>query len=108
MGPKPEFIDGCRVLAYANVPDSVPFTGRLRLNVDGRWLGRVPNLAVGIADAGEFVVLHCDAEWESLGIGGWNAPGVVEPASMDDVIGIMERYYEGLAPCWIRCAGIAC
>lgn len=37
-------LDGRRVLALAGVDDSAVFTGRLSLNVDGEWLGRVPCL----------------------------------------------------------------
>ena len=98
----PATLDGCRVLAYAVVDDSVAFTGRLRLNVGGKWLGRVPRLAICEWDfKPELVLLHCDDSWNVLGLQGWNAPDVHGPETIAEVIAAAEKYYEGLQSHWI-------
>ena len=98
----PSELDGCRVLAYASTDDPVVFTGRLRLNVDGQWLGRVPRLAIcAFGSSQELIVLHCDESWVVLGLQGWNAPGIQRPGSIAEVISHVERYYQGLEARWV-------
>lgn len=100
-GPPLE-LDGCRVLAYVSTDDPADFTGQLRLNVGGQWLGRVPRLAICAFGGGpELVVLHCDDSWAVLGIQGWNALGVQSPTSVAEVMSRVERYYQGLEGRWV-------
>ncbi|WP_217647935.1 hypothetical protein, partial [Dokdonella immobilis] len=118
----PDFLDDCRVLAYAIVSDSVVFTGRLRLFVGDAWLGRVPRLAIceyrereelavlqgsEPRTSSELVVLHCNENWEVLGFAGWNGAGVAPPESVSEVVSIMERYYAGLQSDWTRVAAVS-
>ena len=67
--PAPPVIDGLYVLEYAYADSSVRFEQRKTLNVDGKWLGRVPCLALcqPFDDSG-FMVQHCSKKWESRGV----------------------------------------
>ena len=97
----PETLNGCRVLAYASTVGSA-FTGRLRLNVAGEWLGQVPRLAIcTIGQSSELVVLHCNESWDVLGVQGWNIPGVDSPSSLSEVMSRVEHYYQGMGAYWI-------
>lgn len=46
MNRPPLLLDDARVLKYAAVDSSIELTGRLRLYVDGKRAGAVPNLAI--------------------------------------------------------------
>ncbi len=65
----PPVLDCARVLEFAVVDDSVTFTGRLSLYVDGMPLGAVPKLAIceNMGGNPETFLFHCDAEWNVLG-----------------------------------------
>lgn len=100
MDRPPKNLNGCRVLAYVRTDDAV-FTGLLRLNVGGDWLGRVPCLAIcAFGEASELVVLHCDESWNVLGIQGWNMVGTDAPSSPSEVASIVAKYYQGLEARW--------
>jgi hypothetical protein len=91
--PPPPVLASSRVLAYAAVDDTVSFTGRQKLVVAGRELGPVPRLAVGrLLAGGEFVLLHCDAEWDVL--------ATVRYASAEDAKRHGEDAYSGLTGRW--------
>ena len=97
----PPVLDGIRILQFAIVGPPVQFTGRLRLNVGGQWLGAVPRLAVGRDLAtNELVLLHCDAHWTALGVQAWNDSSDVSAQSAEDVMKRAEGYYAGLMPHW--------
>ena len=99
--PPPAALDGCRVLAYARTDEPVAFTGQLRLNVGGQWLGRVPWLAICKDESSQqVVVLHCSESWTVLGVQGWNAPGAPGARSVSEAMLRMERYYRGLQARW--------
>jgi hypothetical protein len=62
-----------RVLAYAIVDESVVFTGKQQVYVDGKLLGRVPCLALcqNVApDEDEIMLFHCDEQWNAVGVSG--------------------------------------
>ena len=97
----PAQIDGCNVLAFASELADLPFTDALRLNVDGEWLGRVPRLAICEWDQGPILMLfHCDEQWNSLGVQGFERPGPARLRSVADVMHRAERYYPGITGRW--------
>ncbi len=62
----PEFIDGARVLATADIRGPTP-TGRTRHEVDGRVIDGFAGLVVAQYDADPGVYLfYCDAEWNTV------------------------------------------
>jgi hypothetical protein len=66
-GPPPTLLQS-RVLAYATVSRSVPFSGRGLQFVGGKELGRVPRLALCQAlEGSSFFLLHCSLGWRVLG-----------------------------------------
>ena len=101
MKPPRQLLEGADLLAYAHVPESARFTGRLHLYVDGKRLGRVPHLAICRPNDGAgLLLLHCDKSWEIEGIQAWNAPGV-EPIRTVGALKVeAEKYYEGLTAHW--------
>ena len=77
----------------------------MRLNVDGAWIGRVPNLAICEWDVRhELMLMHCDEQWNVVGVQGWNAPGAAPPKSVAEVVALAERYYRGLGSAWVHVA----
>jgi hypothetical protein len=95
MKAPPPVLGGLYVVAYAHVDESVQFSQTHTLNVDGRWLGAVPNLALCQEfDTREFAIQHCDEEWEPLGI----AAGY---ESRTDAVRRIEGSYRGIGSKWI-------
>jgi hypothetical protein len=95
MNNPPPVLAGLYVLEYAHIDDSVEFEQRKTLNVDGNWLGRVPNLAICQSfDGLEYMVQHCSEDWEPLGI----AAGF---ESVDEARKKTERSYHGLSGKWV-------
>jgi hypothetical protein len=98
----PAQIDGCNVLAFTSELGDLPFTDVLRLNVGGEWLGRVPRLAICEWDHRPILMLfHCDDQWNSLGVQGWERPDPMRPRTVAEVMQRAERYYPGIAGRWI-------
>lgn len=101
MEPSRELLEDADLVAYVVVPESAVFTGRLNLYVDGKRLGRVPCLAICRPHDGlGLLLLHCDASWEILGVQAWNAPGVTNILTIDEMMNVAERYYAGIAEYW--------
>ena len=101
----PAEIDGCKVLAYTVALKDLPFTDALRLNVDGKWLGRVARLAICEWDYRPVLMLfHCDEQWNSLGVQAFEKPGSDRPRTVADVMERSQRYYPGIADRWILLA----
>ena len=91
--PPPPVLASSRVLAYAVADEHVAYTGRHAVFVAGQVLGPVPRLAIGRSLAGsDVVLLHCDAEWDVLGVGGY--------ASVEEAKQRAEDSYSGLAGKW--------
>jgi hypothetical protein len=87
-----------RVLAYAIVDESVNFTGRQRLFVDGKLLGKVPKIVLcqsmdDSPTAANVLVFYCNDAWDILGIVG------VE--TLDAAQAEVERCYSGISKKWI-------
>lgn len=92
----PPILDSARVLAYANVPEDMPFTGRIHLHAGGDWVGRVPNLAIcrNYYKPDDILLLFCDEEWNSRGCIPF---GCVEEAKLT-----AERGYAGISAFWME------
>jgi hypothetical protein len=93
----PPVLDMARLIAYAPISDSVKWTGRQCLFVDGELLGPVPNLAICKNLSGpltDYLLFHCDSDWGVLGVSG--AP------DLEQVRAIAERAYTGISEYWIE------
>jgi ClpX C4-type zinc finger len=89
----PPALASARVLSYATVDDSVTPTGRRPVVVAGRTLGPVPHLAIGRhLSSGDIVLLHCDAQWDVLGVETFRRP--------DDARVAAEQAYAGITGKW--------
>ena len=101
MEPPDSILEDADVVAFAAVPASAVFTGRLHLFADGVRIGRVPNLAICQPhnERGLFL-LHCDESWDMVAIQTWNGPGVERIMTIEAMKIEAERYYEGLMPSW--------
>jgi ClpX C4-type zinc finger len=92
--PPPPVLDSARILFYATVNDSVKFTGRTLLFVDGQEVGRVPCLAICEQTTNkEALLFHCDCDWNTLGCSAH--------ASTDEAKARAEQIYAGISTCWI-------
>jgi ClpX C4-type zinc finger len=92
--PPPPVLDCARVIEYAVLNESVGYSGRTLLFVDGKELGQVPCLAICADKKSPGVMLfHCDREWTVLGCSGH--PSI--PEAKDRA----ERIYPGLSACWV-------
>ncbi len=92
--PPPPTLDCARVLEYVVLNDSVGFSGRTLLFVDGIELGRVPCLAICDDKRIPGVLLfHCDEEWTVLGCAGYT--------TLTEARDRAERIYPGLSSLWV-------
>jgi ClpX C4-type zinc finger len=90
----PPVLAGLFVLAYAHVDRSITFIQRRTLNVNGKWLGRVPCLAICQEfGGGEYLVQHCSQSWNTRGV----AAGYLSAAEAKASV---ERSYPGLSNYW--------
>jgi hypothetical protein len=90
----PPVLDSARVLAYAVVDESVIYSERGCLFVDGKLLGPVPRLAIcQKLGESEIMVFHCDNEWNVLGVAGGYS-------SVRDAKAAVESAYRGLSNKW--------
>src|SRR6266536_2135910 len=89
----PAIFGTARLLEYAIVDNSVVFTGRQSLFVDGKLLGAVPFLALCRDLVSEEINLfHCNLRWKVIGVsGGSTIVGTKELA---------ERAYCGISTKW--------
>ncbi len=95
----PPVMASARVLEYAVLDGSVGFSGKSRVFVENRELGRVPRLAIGEAlEAGEVLLLYCDDEWRVLAAAGYPSPTHAKARA--------ERTYPGVSRLWVD-AGIS-
>ena len=87
------------VLEFAHADRTVRFEQRHTLNVDGKWLGRVPFLVICVpfekTDETEFAIQHCDRNWYALGI----AAGY---KSVKEAKERIERSYHGISEKWTK------
>jgi ClpX C4-type zinc finger len=92
----PPAIGSGRVIAYAVVDRDVRFTGKQRLFVDGKLLGRVPRIAICRdlqKDLKDYLILFCDRKWQVLGIAGAKSLSLAKKQ--------VERYYLGISGKWM-------
>lgn len=90
----PPVLDCARVLEYAVLDDSVSFSGRTLLFVDGKELDPVPCLAIcQNLNQAEILLFHCDSDWTVLGTGGYDSVSAAKNRA--------ERIYPGVSSCWV-------
>ncbi len=101
MSEKPPPVLGdARVLEYAVLDTSVTYSGHSSLFVgtagEGlKELRPVPCLAIAQdLKTGEIMLMHCDQDWDVLGLGG-------RYDSIADAKARAERTYHGASSCWI-------
>lgn len=91
----PAVLDSARVLAYAVVDESVIYSERDCLFVDGKLPGPGPRLAIcQKLGESEIMVFHCDNEWKVLGAAGGFS-------SVRDAKAAVELAYRGLSNKWV-------
>ena len=96
----PPVLGNARVLEYAVLDESVTYLGHSSLFAgnftDGlKELGPVPCLAIAQdLKTGEIILMHCDQDWDLLGLGG-------RYDSIADAKARVERTYHGVSSCWI-------
>ena len=106
MQPPEQILYDSPLLAWAEVPASARFTGRLHLYAGDDRVGRVAHLAIcRPPDQDGLLLVHCDASWEVIGVQAWNAPGVEPILTVDAMKAQAERYYEGLMAHWREVPG---
>ena len=71
--PPPEELTGARVLAYALIDESTPYSGRITLYVDGELIGPVPRLVIALNnyEPDDYLLLYCNENWDVIGAGGY-------------------------------------
>jgi len=89
----PPVLDSAHVIEYAIVDDSVVYTGKQTLYVDGELQGPVSRLAIcqDLAD-GAFLLLHCDEFWGVLAVAGGG--------SIEETKRAAEGAYKGITQKW--------
>lgn len=84
-----------RVVEYAHSDHGVSYSGHSSLFVDGVELGAVPRLALcQTAKDDEVLLLHCDREWNVLGVAAYKS--VMEAKTK------AEHIYPGISALWIK------
>jgi hypothetical protein len=95
LSKPPQLLDSARVLHYANVDKGVGFAGRTLLFVDGKELGRVPNLAICADDSsGGVLLFHCSGAWKVFECSAHESVGAAKEKA--------ERIYPGLSSRWVE------
>jgi hypothetical protein len=94
--PPPPALDCARVIEFAVIDKTVHFEQQGCLIVDGKIVGRVPNIAIcQNLDESTLMIFHCDADWNVLGI-------QADYRSLQEAKSKLEKSYVGLAPtAWI-------
>jgi len=96
-----QILDDADLLAYAAVPASARFTGRLHLYHGDERVGPVPFLAICRPHHEPGLLLaHCDESWGIVGLQAWNGPGVKPILTIEEMKSQAEGYYEGLMESW--------
>jgi len=95
----PPVLASARVLEYAILDGSVGFSGKSRVFVESRELGRVPRLVIAEGlEAAEIVLLYCDDEWRVLAAAGMRSSTHAKTRA--------ERTYPGVSRLWVD-AGVS-
>ena len=95
----PPVLASARVLQYAILDGSVGFSGKSRVFIESRELGRVPRLVIAEGlETGDVVLLYCDDDWSVLAAAGMRSPAHAR--------GRAERTYPGVSRLWVD-AGVS-
>jgi hypothetical protein len=92
----PLVIESNRVIQYAIVTKDVRYTGKQRLYVGDKLLGRVPRIAICKSlqsNMNDYLILFCSKNWRILGLSGAET---LRAAKTE-----VERHYIGLATKWV-------
>jgi len=96
----PPVLDRSFVQEYARLDAGVPWNRQTRLYVDGVLVEWVPGLAIALSldaqgrpVADEFLLLHCDNDWNSV--------GVIVVTSVDEAKRVAEHRYPGSGGLWL-------
>jgi hypothetical protein len=88
-------LDSARVLHYANVDEDVAYAGRTLLFVDGKELGKVPNLAICEESAsGGVLLFHCSRAWKVLGCSAHKSVAAAKEKAEQIYPGLGDRWFE--------------
>lgn len=88
----PQIIDSAKVLKYAIVDNSVEFTGRLRIYVDGKLLGKVPKLAIcQNYKSKDYLLFFCNKKWKVLGVAGYKSINETKQTAEETYRGITKK-----------------
>jgi hypothetical protein len=91
----PPVLANARVLEYAVLGKNVSYSGHSSLFVDGKELGPVPCLVICQSfDRAEALLLHCDRDWNVLGLAGYT--------SLAEAKQHAERIYPGVSAHWTK------
>jgi hypothetical protein len=93
QSPPSPVIDCARLLHYAYIDKPVGYAGRTLLFVDGKELGRVPQLAICESFKIGILLFHCTRKWKTLGCSGHNC--VAEAKKKAELI------YPGISKRWV-------
>jgi ClpX C4-type zinc finger len=89
----PPVLSGALVVAYATLDSSIAFSDRGGLLVNGKPLGRVPQLAIARSGA-DVLLVHCSRAWKVLGVAAFGNVSEAEQSA--------ERSYPGISRKWQR------
>src|SRR5262249_24752589 len=91
----PPVLDCARLLEYVVLNDSVSFSGRTLLFVDGKELDPAPCLAIcQTLSESEMLLFHCDSDWTVLGAGRYDSDAKAMSRA--------EHIYPGVSSCWVQ------
>jgi hypothetical protein len=95
IAPPPPVLCSARLLAYAIIPDDIPFTDRAISFIGNERLGRVPCVAIVESlqtSASDLLLLYCDDEWGSIAASGGDMASLKQR---------MELNYPGVSALWV-------
>jgi len=89
----PGIQDSAKVIAFAVLDESVIYTGKVSMYVDGNLIGPVPKLSIcQNPDEDDYLLFYCDECWEVLAAAGGD--------SIEQVKEMAEKAYAGISSKW--------
>ena len=95
VATEPPFVLGsARVVVFAILDESVTFTGKITVYVNGELLGQVPRLAVceNLVQDDDFLLYYCDEGWNVLGISAFPSAEAAMRKAERGYIGVTEKW----------------
>jgi hypothetical protein len=94
--PPPEELTGARVLAYAFIDESIQYSGRLTLYVDGKPIGPVPRLVIALNnyEPDDYLLLYCNESWDVIGAGGYASVAAAKDSANIAYPGVASRWQD--------------